>query len=430
MKKIISDLPLEGLSTQCLYLRSRRLTILQAVSRQGVGKIEALNEQRRMVKGESNKRALLESCWTLSEDLKAILSPLDVKRRAKARKEGLAKLNNGNCTINATRLCIRNLPPHVDTHLLQQGLVCQLEALKTKQPQVWSGESSVIDASNILNNNINDLNKIELKKQGKLNSKMKEMGIVSVRMILDPDQESKSKRRQSSLARPLASMQGVSEGALVSLREQSMSKRTRGFAFVCVRGEIDGLRIKNSMNASDVFGKSRRPIVEFAIDDNRKAHIQELKLASHESRREQAKASRNMKVRGEEKSGGGERVSEGKRVSEVERKKVKSGDRKIDKKLNRGARQREARRKARESNQKPNKPLTKTVKTVGGLARQDRTEKVANLKKKVKVKELNKTQIKQQNRLKRSLQEANEPDQTKSDLELRAMSRRRLAPLP
>ncbi|KAL5010538.1 hypothetical protein ScPMuIL_012843 [Solemya velum] len=178
-----------------LSLGGRKLLINIAVSRQ---KLVELNDKEKKLKENKDKRNLFLAREGLirsgTEEAKG-LSKGDLDKRMKVEALKRRKLKNESIFISTTRLCVRNLPTHVDDK---------------------------------------ELRGILLKSVGHKSAK-----ITECRVMRD-------------LARPNA--KGVG--------------KSRGYAFVAFNEHQHALKaLHQTNNNPDIFGKDKRPIVEFSLEN-------------------------------------------------------------------------------------------------------------------------------------------------------------------
>eukprot|EP01068_Selenidium_serpulae_P017607 Selendium_serpulae@DN6389_c2_g3_i2.p1 len=411
MQKILTDLPFEGqANTKAVILHGRRITVLPAIDRSEAHTLDEATSAKRATSGTSNLRKLLESCWELPTDIEDALSANDKKRRKQTRLEALRRLNGGGVAINPLRLCIRNLPKHVNSSTLHTALSARLDHLDEFRKNC-DDDFAIPPATT--------KKTLQLRRPARAFRHLAVMGVRKIRFIRDPQQdddksglptEAKAKLKKAKGAL----REGVTSAALTAVRNEQDQKTARGFAFVDVKTELLALKIRDAFNGSDIFGDPRRPIVDFAIDDAQKAHVQQRKTEAHQQRVSAAKQQRKSE----------------------EGSKLKKTDEGNEPKLSRGARQREKRRASRQSaaakqtaappTASPGTGTQSTtpnfIKTSKQLVKLDKQGRAEQRKKRQADLEATRLSDKREAKRVRRLKIAQEPD--KDDLELRALKRR------
>ncbi|CAE6954803.1 Rbm28 [Symbiodinium natans] len=146
------------------------------------------------------------------------LSKSEQRQRREGQKERKWRINNSNFAIHPQRLSIRNLPTFVDTNKLREAIVKHL----SKSPS--SPESG-----------------------RKARLKSAQEAIVKAGLVRDDER-----------------------------RTEAGERRSKGYGFVTFKDHDAAMKALEFLNDNPtVFGGSRRPIVEFAVEDKRKLRMQE-----------------------------------------------------------------------------------------------------------------------------------------------------------
>jgi len=204
-----------------ISLKGRRLVIKQAVA---PDQIDTIIEERKPGKGaakaERRQWMHLLHVGEIREgtDTWDQLSKSEQRQRQQSAKERKFRVNNPNFVIDPLRLSIRNLPTAVDVSRLQGAVVKHLrehmgDASTSKQDRRKKAQASIIKAS----------------------------------LVRDSER-----------------------------RNVDNSRRSRGFGFIAFNDHQAALKVLEFLNNNPkVFGGTRRPIVEFAIEDKRKLRMQQ-----------------------------------------------------------------------------------------------------------------------------------------------------------
>lgn len=212
-----------------ISLKGRRLVVKKALTPK---ELEETAENRKPEKGAAKKQRMqwmhLLNVGRIDEhsgDKWKLLSKSEQKQRAASMKERKWRANNTNFTIDPRRLSVRNLPLSVDANRLRLAITQKLM------------ESS----------NAEGQKKRDLRAQTQARIK-------SVNLVRD------SERRST----------------------EDNSRRSRGFGFITFEDHTSAMRTLEYLNDNPkVFGGSRRPIVEFALEDKRKLRMQQEMFQKH-----------------------------------------------------------------------------------------------------------------------------------------------------
>jgi len=150
------------------------------------------------------------------------LSKSEQRQREASAKERKYRINNPNFAIDPLRLSIRNLPRSVDVAKLRAAVEQNLR-------KVLGGATK------------------------KERRKASEAAIQKVSLVLDKDRKTEEGQR-----------------------------RSKGFGFVAFKDHQSAMKTLEFLNDnSSVFGGSKRPIVEFAVEDKRKLRMQQELYQKH-----------------------------------------------------------------------------------------------------------------------------------------------------
>jgi len=174
-----------------------------------------------------------EGLIAADSDVSASMSTEDKDKRMRAYQEKKKKLKNPNYTISKFRLSIRNIPQDWDEKLVK---ACALKHTQTKlEEQGGKFDAPVVSQVKIIRD------KIRTDKEGKPKSK--------------------------------------------------------GFGFVEFNDHESALACLRALNNNPfVFTKNQRPVVEFAVDDQRKLHARNKRLERNSKRQEQREEQRALQL--------------------------------------------------------------------------------------------------------------------------------------
>ncbi|OII77997.1 RNA recognition family protein [Cryptosporidium andersoni] len=188
------------------------------------------------------------------------LSENDLRRREDAWLERKVKLKNPNFIVNPFRLCIRNLPKKVSavelrkivigciTSLDKKSLLALIENCKLEIEKIGSaGQKYMID-----------------------HSKYK---YYFERFLLNSAKRFSKNEFLKILNKMISCIRIIRENS-------SSGSKSKGYAFINVLShEVCKLILNKLNNNPKIFGSERRPIVEFAVEDQRAIYIQKKKRA-------------------------------------------------------------------------------------------------------------------------------------------------------
>mmetsp|Transcript_4447 Transcript_4447/g.10322 ORF Transcript_4447/g.10322 Transcript_4447/m.10322 type:complete len:685 (+) Transcript_4447:68-2122(+) len=270
-----------------ISLKGRRLVLKPAVKPQEAAE---LSDKSKMQKGQASKD---RRTWMHLLNVGDIpetsprwenLSKSEQRQRREGQKERKWRINNSNFAIHPQRLSIRNLPTFIDANRLREAVVKHLA-------QTGPGEK-------------------------KERLKLAQEAIVKASLVRDDER-----------------------------RTESGERRSKGYGFMAFKDHDTAMKTLEFLNDNPtVFGGSRRPIVEFAVEDKRKLRMQDELRQRFEEKLKKKSSAAGVADKASEKSDANAKVQA---KAKLKRKRHPPGgqeDGAGGKKKGRGARQREKRR--------------------------------------------------------------------------------------
>lgn len=197
---------------QGLTFRGRQLHVLPTIGKEDLEKLKAIDNLQNKTTDKRNLYLLDEGRIQPGTLAAKGLSKSDIERREQAEREKRAKLRNPNYAVSRTRLCLRNLPLNIDEK--------SLKAI---------------------------ISKATLERIHQEDCPEKDM----------PNFDSKIILKQVKIAR---SKDRVDATGLL---------RSKGYAFVEFSEHVHALACLRQLNNNpSIFGDKKRPIIEFAVDNN------------------------------------------------------------------------------------------------------------------------------------------------------------------
>ncbi|KJE97589.1 hypothetical protein CAOG_09091 [Capsaspora owczarzaki ATCC 30864] len=216
-----------------IVLDGRTLSVALAVERNEAKQLMDSNTKKREAASKlTDKRNLYlarEGTIDPNSEIALTLSKTDLAKRAKAEQEKRAKLKNPNYFVSTTRLSIRNLPTTVDEKALKQLIHDAVKKSGALQTAPSDGK------------------------------KPRQVKVVQAKIVRSKDR---------------VDADGVG--------------RSTGFGFTELRDHAHALAALRYLNNNpDIFGREKRPIVEFAVENQLALQKREQMLTKLKSRRKE-----------------------------------------------------------------------------------------------------------------------------------------------
>ncbi|CAE7612497.1 unnamed protein product, partial [Symbiodinium sp. CCMP2456] len=204
-----------------ISLKGRRLVLKPAVKPQEASELSDKTKMKGQASKERRTWMHLLNVGDIPETSPRWdnLSKSEQRQRIEGQKERKWRINNSNFAIHPQRISIRNLPTFVDANKLREAIVKHL-----------AHSPSGVDAGG-----------------RKERLKAAQQAIVKASMVRDDER-----------------------------RTEAGERRSKGYGFVTFKDHDSAMKALEFLNDNPtVFGGSRRPIVEFAVEDKRKLRMQE-----------------------------------------------------------------------------------------------------------------------------------------------------------